>query len=203
MLAVTNCLAVLSSLDGVRAFSRRQTLASQVSRRQVPATALDLPQHPDEHRPQRPVLLAVDQQLGEGATLWVAPELADPVGSLEVGQHQDVEQFGAGSGAEGVEASPQPALELIGSHGWKATPDTPFDGPGLKGWLGWELNLGGQREALGCSGDRGDAILLVGKFPIVGLADDRPGLQREGAQPCVRHAKIRSVPHGHSPFATM
>jgi hypothetical protein len=27
--------------------------------------ALGLPQHPDEHRPQRPILLAVDQQLGE------------------------------------------------------------------------------------------------------------------------------------------
>jgi hypothetical protein len=29
---------------------------------------LHLPQHPDEHRPQRPVLLAVDQELGEGAS---------------------------------------------------------------------------------------------------------------------------------------
>ena len=27
--------------------------------------AVDLPQHPDEYRPQRPILLAVDQQLGE------------------------------------------------------------------------------------------------------------------------------------------
>ena len=54
-----------------------------------------------EHRPQRPVLLAVDQQLGEGATLRVAPELAAPVGPLEVGEHQDVEQLGAGSVAEG------------------------------------------------------------------------------------------------------
>jgi hypothetical protein len=32
------------------------------------------------------------------------PELADSVGSLEVGEHQDMEQFGAGSGTEGVEA---------------------------------------------------------------------------------------------------
>ena len=44
-----------------------------------------LPQHPDKHRPQRPVLLAVDQELGEGAALRVAPELSDPVGALEVG----------------------------------------------------------------------------------------------------------------------
>jgi hypothetical protein len=40
----------------------------------------------------------------------VAPELTDPVGALEVGEHEDVEQLGAGSGAEGVEALAQPAL---------------------------------------------------------------------------------------------
>jgi hypothetical protein len=28
--------------------------------------ALHLPQHPDQHRPERPILLAVDQQFGEG-----------------------------------------------------------------------------------------------------------------------------------------
>jgi hypothetical protein len=36
------------------------------------ALPLCLPQHADEHRPKRPVLLAVDQQLGESAALWVA-----------------------------------------------------------------------------------------------------------------------------------
>jgi hypothetical protein len=46
----------------------------------------NLPQHPDEHRPQRPILLAVDQELGEGAALCIAPELADPFGSLQVGR---------------------------------------------------------------------------------------------------------------------
>ena len=69
-----------------------------------PLPVVGLPQHPDEHRPKRPVLLAVDQQLGEGAALWVAPELADPVGALEVGEHEDVEQLGAGCGSERVEA---------------------------------------------------------------------------------------------------
>src|SRR5215207_2747308 len=59
---------------------------------------LVLPQHPDEHRPERPVLLAVDQQLGEGARLGVPPELADPVGAVEVGEHEDVEELGAGAG---------------------------------------------------------------------------------------------------------
>ena len=66
---------------------------------------VSLPQHLDEHRSEGPVLLEVDQELGGGATLRVAPELSDPVGSLEVGKHQDVEKLGAGSGAEGVQAS--------------------------------------------------------------------------------------------------
>jgi hypothetical protein len=77
---------------------------------------LGFSQHPDQHRPERPVLLAVDQQLGEGAALRVAPELADPVGSLEVREHEDVEQLGAGSGAEGVKSFPESALEVIWSQ---------------------------------------------------------------------------------------
>jgi hypothetical protein len=31
------------------------------------------PEHPDQHRPERPVLLAVDQQLGEGANRCLGP----------------------------------------------------------------------------------------------------------------------------------
>jgi len=53
--------------------------------------SVKLSQHADEYRPQRPILLAVDQQFGEGTALGVAPELTDPVGSLKVGEHQDVE----------------------------------------------------------------------------------------------------------------
>ena len=59
---------------------------------------LGLPQHPDEHRPQRPILLAVDQQLGEGARLRVPPELADPVGSVEVGDQVFMASASRGSG---------------------------------------------------------------------------------------------------------
>jgi len=55
-----------------------------------------LPEHADEPRSERSVLLAVDQQLGEGPALRVAPELSDPVGSLEIGEHEDVEQLGEG-----------------------------------------------------------------------------------------------------------
>jgi hypothetical protein len=61
-----------------------------------------LPQHPDENRPERAILFAVDQQLGEVPALRVAPELADPLGALKVGQHEDVEQLGAGRRTEGV-----------------------------------------------------------------------------------------------------
>jgi hypothetical protein len=39
---------------------------------------------------------AVDEEFGEGARLRVPPELSDPVGSLEGGKQEDVEQFGAG-----------------------------------------------------------------------------------------------------------
>jgi hypothetical protein len=48
----------------------------------------------------------------------VPPELADALGSLEVGKHQDVKQLGAGSrsGAERVQALPESALEFIRAH---------------------------------------------------------------------------------------
>ena len=52
------------------------------------------PQHTDQHRPQRPVLLATDEELGEGPGL--PPEGADRVGSVEVGEAQDVDELGAG-----------------------------------------------------------------------------------------------------------
>src|SRR5215216_6984887 len=74
------------------------------------------PQHPDEHRPQRPVLLAVDQQLGEDARLRVPPELADPVGATEVGQHQDVEELGAWGAAECAEPLTKGSFELLQGH---------------------------------------------------------------------------------------
>jgi hypothetical protein len=51
--------------------------------------------HPYQHRSEGPVLVAVDQEFGEGAALRVAPELADPLGAVEVGEAQDVEELGA------------------------------------------------------------------------------------------------------------
>ena len=52
------------------------------------------PQHPYQHGPERP-LLAVDQELGEGAGLGIHPVAADRIGAVEVGEHEDPEQFGA------------------------------------------------------------------------------------------------------------
>jgi hypothetical protein len=56
-------------------------------------------QHPDKHRPERPILLAVDQELGEGTRRGVAQVGADRVDPLEVGEHEDVKQLGAGGWA--------------------------------------------------------------------------------------------------------
>lgn len=41
-----------------------------------------------------------------------AADFAHPFGAIEVGEHQDEEQFGAGSGAESVEAFSESALHL-------------------------------------------------------------------------------------------
>jgi hypothetical protein len=54
---------------------------------------LHLRQHADEHRPERPILLAVDKQLGERSGLRVSVEGADPVGSWEAGETQDAEDL--------------------------------------------------------------------------------------------------------------
>jgi len=41
----------------------------------------------------------------------------DRIGPVEVGQHEDVEQLSAGTGAEGVQALPEAPFEFVGSHG--------------------------------------------------------------------------------------
>ena len=76
------------------------------------ASDFHLQQHADERGPKRPILLAVDQELGEGAAIWVAPELSDPVGSLEVREHQDMEQLGAGSRAESAQPGAEVSFEV-------------------------------------------------------------------------------------------
>ena len=46
-----------------------------------------------------------------------SPELADPVGSLEVGEHQDVEQFRPGERAESIEPLAQLSFDVLQVHG--------------------------------------------------------------------------------------
>jgi hypothetical protein len=62
---------------------------------QWPGSSARFSQHRDEHRPERPVRLAVDEWLGEGPSPAVLPVRSDPVDPVEVREHQDVEQLGA------------------------------------------------------------------------------------------------------------
>jgi hypothetical protein len=48
--------------------------------------------------------------------------IAGSLGAVEVGEHQDAEQLGAGCRAERVEALAEPALQFVGSHCREATP---------------------------------------------------------------------------------
>jgi hypothetical protein len=61
-----------------RAHGSMMRVAARPVNARSPATSRPAP-------PERPILLAVDQEFGEGASLRVAPELAHPVGAAEVG----------------------------------------------------------------------------------------------------------------------
>jgi hypothetical protein len=64
---------------------------------------LSFSQHAYQHRPKGPALLAVDQELGEGAGGRVPPVRANPLGAVEGRVHQDAQQPGAR--APGVETA--------------------------------------------------------------------------------------------------
>jgi hypothetical protein len=54
--------------------SSRRSCPRLDMRRGLPApTEIGLPKHPNEHRPQRPILLAVDQQLESRSTVRALP----------------------------------------------------------------------------------------------------------------------------------
>jgi hypothetical protein len=65
--------------------ARRAAPAPGVPNDPVTALAVALPQHPDEHRPERPVLLAVDQESGEGPRRRVPPSRSRSGRPVEVG----------------------------------------------------------------------------------------------------------------------
>jgi hypothetical protein len=103
-------MRLMSSPVGLPRLERHRSL------RQL-GLAVGFSQHPNQHRPQRPILLAVDQELGEGAALWVAQNSpSHPVCPLEVGEHEDMEELGTRSWTEGLQAFAKPALTLVGSH---------------------------------------------------------------------------------------
>jgi hypothetical protein len=56
-----------------------------------------------------------DREARQAATLRVAPELADPVGPLEVQEYEDVEQFGAGqeSQARAIQTATSPGIRGV------------------------------------------------------------------------------------------
>jgi hypothetical protein len=91
---------------GIGGGSHLDVVAATVSH--PPATCRQTP--PKASGPPRSI------RAGEGAGRRVAPELSDPVGPLEVGEHEDVEEFGAGCGTEGVQPLAESALKLVGSH---------------------------------------------------------------------------------------
>jgi hypothetical protein len=61
-------------------------------------SAIDLPQHANHHRPECPILLAVDQDFAEGPGLRVRPIGADRVGSVEVGEQRTWSSSARGAG---------------------------------------------------------------------------------------------------------
>jgi hypothetical protein len=73
---------------------------------------LHLPEQAEHDGPRRPVLLQVDQQLSEGPRLRVPPELADALGAVEVGEAEDVEEFGSSRRREGRERYLRPIARI-------------------------------------------------------------------------------------------
>jgi hypothetical protein len=70
--------------------------------------AVDLPQHPDEHRPEVSILLAVDQELGEGSRRRVPQYLPIRSTRSKSGSIR-TRSSSAGGWTEGVEPLALPA----------------------------------------------------------------------------------------------
>jgi hypothetical protein len=71
------------------------------------ASSVSLAQHPDSHRSKRPILLAVDQQLSEGAAL---PDSSSTHRSLSA---RSKKELGASCRWEGIQVLEQGLLHLI------------------------------------------------------------------------------------------
>jgi hypothetical protein len=78
--------------------------------RPYPLPPFGLPQHLDERRPKSgPPRSRSATRRTCGS--WDSPVGLDRAGSLEVGEHEEVEQLNAGSGTKGVQAGTELAFE--------------------------------------------------------------------------------------------
>jgi hypothetical protein len=76
-----------------------------------------LPQHPDKHRPESPILLAVDQQLGEGPRILGFPNRG-PIASTRSKSGSMRTWSSSARGADrGVKALEQGLLHLVERYG--------------------------------------------------------------------------------------
>ena len=78
-----------------------------------------LPPRSTYRRAERANRVGVSRSIGESAALRVAPELADPVRTLEVREHKDVEQLGAGAGPSASRRSRSRRSSSSGRTGWR------------------------------------------------------------------------------------
>lgn len=72
--------------------------------------AVGLPQHPDQHRPERPIILAVDQRWAKSYGSAGPPELADSLDPADVGRMRTSSSSARGAGSRALEALAEPAL---------------------------------------------------------------------------------------------
>ena len=133
--------------------------------------AVGLPQHPDEHGPERPILLAIDQELGEGPRLRVPPELPDRSTRSKSGSKQNVEQLGSGSRAERVEAFEAGARQA--HHGARSSAWVKSRRNLMAGWVQASRSAGATGSPRCVLSDRRDEVTALAKpgKPILSVAD--------------------------------
>jgi hypothetical protein len=109
------------------------------------ARTLCLSQHPDGYGPEHTILLAINQEFGEGPALRIAPDTHRPFRPIEVGEYQYVEELGAGSGAESVEPLAQDPLvgsEINEHTQWRKLELVARVADRIWGWLVFRWSLG-------------------------------------------------------------
>jgi hypothetical protein len=78
--------------------------------------AVGVSQHPDEHRAENPVLLAVDSSSAKARVFGLPQNSPIRSARSKSGEHQDAEQLGAGTRPEGVQVFPDAAFDVREVH---------------------------------------------------------------------------------------